>query len=184
MLAEQQAIGQGYNTAFNQAQQSMQYGAGLGLQGSQAGIAGAGQLGQLGTQQLAAQQGILGLQNTYGTQQQQNQQNIINQAMQNYQTAQAYPMQQLGQLRNLATGLPMTDVTTTQQAPPPTTFGQIAGLGLTGLGAAGAAGAFNSSPTINISTPAPAAKKGGVIKKYASGGLVDLSLYNTLKGTV
>jgi len=188
LMAEQQAIGQGYNTAYNQAQQAMQYGAGLGLQGSQAGIAGAGQLGQLGTQQLAAQQGILGLQNTYGTQQQQNQQNIINQAMQNFQTAQAYPMQQLTQLKSLAQGLPMTDVTTTQQAPPPTTFGQIAGLGLTGLGAAGAAGAFNSPATTNITlaggSGVPASKKGGVIKKYASGGLVDLSLYNTLKGTV
>ena len=182
-LAAQQAIGQGYNTAYNQAQQAMQYGAGLGLQGAQAGIAGAGQLGQLGTQQLAAQQGILGLQNTYGTQQQQNQQNIINQAMQNYQTAQAYPMQQLTQLKSLAQGLPMTDVTTTQQAPAPTAFGQLTGLGLTGLGAAGAAGAFNSpapAPVINVNTPA--AKKGGMIKKYASGGLVDLSLYNTLKG--
>jgi len=185
LMAQQQTIGQGYNTAYNNAQQAMQYGAGLGLQGAQAGIAGAGQLGQLGTQQLAAQQGILGLQNTYGTQQQQNQQNIINQAMQNFQTAQAYPMQQLTQLKSLAQGLPMTDVTTTQQAPPPTTFGQIAGLGLTGLGAAGAAGAFNSpapAPVINVN--APASKKGGVIKKYASGGLVDLSLYNTLKGTV
>ena len=108
--------------------------------------------------------------------------------MQNFQTAQAYPMQQLTQLKSLAQGLPMTDVTTTQQAPPPTTFGQIAGLGLTGLGAAGAAGAFNSPATTNITlaggSGVPASKKGGVIKKYASGGLVDLSLYNTLKGTV
>jgi len=186
-LAAQQAIGQGYNTAYNNAQQAMQYGAGLGLQGAQAGIAGAGQLGQLGTSQLAAQQGILGLQNTYGTQQQQNQQNIINQAMQNYQTAQAYPMQQLTQLKNLAQGLPMTDVTTTEEAPAPTTFGQLTGLGLTGLGAAGAAGAFNNPATTNINvsgTQATTSKKGGMIKKYASGGLVDLSLYNTLKGTV
>jgi hypothetical protein len=180
LMAQQQAIGQGYNTAYNQAQQSMQYGAGLGLQGSQAGIAGAGQLGQLGTQQLAAQQGILGLQNTYGTQQQQGAQDVINQAMQNYQTAQAYPMQQLSQLKSLAQGLPMTDVTTTQQAAPPTAFGQLAGLGLTGLGVAGATGAFNSPPVTNVIVPA--SKKGGVIKKYASGGLVDLSLYNTLKG--
>jgi hypothetical protein len=85
-------------------------------------------------------------------------------------------MQQLGQLKQLATGLPMTDVTTTQQAAPPTAFGQLAGLGLAGVGAAGAAGAFNSPTTV------PKVKKGGVIKKYASGGLVDLSLYNTLKG--
>jgi len=186
LMAEQQAIGQGYNSAFNAAQNQYNQSGQFALNANQAALQGAGQLGQLGTQQLAAQQGILGLQNTYGTQQQQNQQNIINQAMQNFQTAQAYPMTQLTQLKSLAQGLPMTDVTTTQQAPPPTTFGQIAGLGLTGLGAAGAAGAFNSPATTNINvtgTPTTTSKKGGMIKKYASGGLVDLSLYNTLKGT-
>ena len=39
-LARQQAIGQGYNTAFNQAQQAQQFGSNLGLQGMQAGIQG------------------------------------------------------------------------------------------------------------------------------------------------
>jgi hypothetical protein len=36
-MAAQQAIGQGYNQAFQQAQQAQQYGAGLGIQGLQAG---------------------------------------------------------------------------------------------------------------------------------------------------
>ena len=39
-LARQTAIGQGYNTAFNQAQQAQQFGSNLGLQGMQAGIQG------------------------------------------------------------------------------------------------------------------------------------------------
>jgi hypothetical protein len=236
-LAAQQAIAQGYNTAFTNAQQEMNaanqaalagnaqaqtgYGQGLtaaqqagqlGLAGTSQGLQGAQQAGQLGisganaglagvqgqqagyglagtqannlanigTQSLAAQQGIAGLQNTYGTQQQQNQQNVINQAMQNYQTAQQYPMQQLSQLNSLLAGKPITDVTTTQQAAAPTTFGQITGLGLTGLGAYGAA---NSGTTIN--TNVPASKKGGVIKKskkYSMGGIVELSLYNAMKG--
>ena len=110
--------------------------------------------------------------------------------MQNYQTAQAYPMTQLNQLNSLLTGKPITDVTTTQQAPAPTTFGQITGLGLTGLGAYGAA---TNSPTtvVNAGTPATTNptgnKKGGVIKakktkSYSMGGIVDLSLYNAMKG--
>ena len=55
MMAQQNLIGQGYNQAYNQAMQNMQYGAGLGLQGQQAGLAGLGQVGQ-----LAGQLGSLG----------------------------------------------------------------------------------------------------------------------------
>jgi hypothetical protein len=40
--AMNQAIGQGYNNAFNQAQQAQQFGANLGLQGLQAGYQGTG----------------------------------------------------------------------------------------------------------------------------------------------
>jgi hypothetical protein len=179
-LAAQQMIGTGYNQAYNNAQTQANNVANLNLQGGQSGISGANALANVGTSQLAAQQGIAGLQNLYGTQQQQNQQNVINQSMQNYQTAQQYPMQQLSQLNSLLAGKPITDVTTTQQAAAPTTFGQITGLGLTGLGAYGAA---NSGTTIN--TNVPASKKGGVIKKskkYSMGGIVELSLYNAMKG--
>lgn len=56
-MAKQQAIGQGYDKAFQQAQQAQQYGAGLGLQGLQAGMQGAGiglqGVGQAGQQALA-----------------------------------------------------------------------------------------------------------------------------------
>lgn len=150
-LAQQQLISQGYNQAYNTAQQNMQnaaqlgmQGAGLGLQGvtgAQAGyggaLSGAGTLSNLGTAQLAAQQGILGLQAQTGAQQQQQQQNIINQAMQNYATAQQYPMTQLSQLKALTVGLPIADVTTTQQAASPSTSSALVGLGTTGIAGLG-----------------------------------------------
>ena len=49
-LAKQNLIGQGYNTAFNQAQQAQQFGANLGLQGLQTGLQGQ-QIGLQGLQQ-------------------------------------------------------------------------------------------------------------------------------------
>jgi len=56
-MAKQQAIGQGYDKAFQQAQQAQQYGANLGLQGLQAGMQGTAQgmqgVGQAGSQALA-----------------------------------------------------------------------------------------------------------------------------------
>lgn len=149
-LAAQQAIGQGYNQAYQNAQQAMQYGAGLGLQGLQTSLGGYGQAGTLGTNlanigtgQLAAQQGILGLQNQLGTQQQAEQQNIINQAMQNYATAQQYPMTQLTNLKNLISGVPITDVTTTQAQAAPSTAATLAGLGTAGIAGLGAYNALN-----------------------------------------
>ena len=147
MLAQNQLVGNAYSQAFGNAQNQMNQVANLGLQGSQAGIQGAGQLGQLGSQQLAAQQGILGLQNQYGTQQQQQQQNVINQAMQNYATAQQYPMTQLQQLNSLIAGKPITDTTTTQQQAAPSPISQIAGLGTTGIAGLGLYNAMNKGTT-------------------------------------
>ena len=144
-LAASNLIGQGLNQAYNNAQAQAGNVANLNLQGAQAGIAGGSALGQLGTQQLGAQQGILGLQNTYGGQQQQQQQNIINQAMQNYQTAQQYPMQQLGQLKSLISGVPVTDVTTTQQQAAPSTASTLAGLGAAGIAGLGLYNTMNKA---------------------------------------
>ena len=221
--AQNQAIAQGYNNAFTQAQQAQQYGANLGLQGAQAGIQGAqagiagqnaamqgaglgiqgaqagmqgintalsglgqgitgvnaglagmgqanaaaGTLGQLGAQQLAAQQGVINTQNTMGSQQQAAQQAIINQQIQNYATAQQYPMMQLGNMSNLLHGLPMASTSTQTYQAAPSALSQIGGLGATALGVAGASGAFKA--------------KGGIIK-MKSGGLVDLGIYNAMKG--
>jgi hypothetical protein len=60
-LARQKAIGEGYNTAFQQAQQAQQFGSTLGLQGLQTGIQGA-QTGLQGvnTQLAGTAQGMQG----------------------------------------------------------------------------------------------------------------------------
>jgi len=165
LMAQQAALGQGYNQAFNQAQQAMQYGAGLGLQGQQAAMQGAGQLANIGGQALQAQQGILGLQNQYGTQQQQQEQNIINQAVQNYATAQQYPQQQLAFMNAMIRGLPLQTMTTQGYQAAPSTFSQLGGLAATGLGAYGAMGGFRAA-------------KGGQVKEkhYDVGGAVAADL--------
>lgn len=62
-LAKQSAIAQGYDTAFKQAQQAQQFGAGLGVQGLQAGMQGAGVgLQGVGTQLAGTAQGMQGAQ--------------------------------------------------------------------------------------------------------------------------
>ena len=158
---------QGYGMGLQGANQAGQ----LGIAGAQAGLSGVGaqqagygqagsagtNLANIGTGQLAAQQGILGLQNQYGGQQQQQQQNIINAGMTNYQTAQQYPMTQLQQLKGLATGLPIADVTTTAQQAQPSSVTQLAGLGTAGV--AGLALANKAAG-------------GGLMKSYAAGGSV------------
>jgi hypothetical protein len=154
----------GSQKAFEDAQRQQQFGAQLGLQGQQAGLQGlgqfgqmAGQLGQLGGQQLSAQRDIIGLQNQMGGQQQALEQAKINQAIQDYATAQQYPLMQLGMMSNMLRGLPMQATTTQtyQAAPAPITQG----LGLL-AGAAGAkqAGLF---------------AEGGTIKGLASGGVTN-----------
>lgn len=175
-----QMIGQGYNTAFQNAQQAQQYGAGLGLQGQQGQLsalqgqlAGAGQLAGIGGQDLAAQQAILGTQAQQGALQQQNQQNIINQAVQNYATAQQYPFMQLGTLNSMLRGLPMQQSSTQMYQAPPSTVSQLAGLGTAGIGLAGmanATGMFGKADGGIIK-----AKNGGVIK--AAGG-IPMSMYS------
>jgi hypothetical protein len=70
LMAQQQAIGQGYNQAYQQAQQAQQFGANLGLQGKQAQMQGA-QIGLSGlnTAMQGQQTGLQGLQqagNLYG----------------------------------------------------------------------------------------------------------------------
>jgi len=136
-LARQQAIGQGYNQAFQQAQQAQQFGANLGLQGLQAGMQGVGlglqgvqgaqqgytgatqagaALGNLGAQQNAAQLGIAGLQNQLGTQQ--------------YNL----PYQNLQYLQGMLSGLPISTQTQQTYQAPPNPFAQAAGVGTTALG--------------------------------------------------
>lgn len=167
MLAQNQIIGQGYNRAFDAAQQAQQFGANLGLQGQQGQLqalqgmlGGANQLAGIGGAQLQAQQGIAGLQNQYGQQQQQQQQNVINQAVQNYATAQQYPFMQLGLLNSMLRGLPMQQSSTQMYQAPPNPITQLAGLGAAAYGQFGGAGGK---------------KAGGVIK--AAGG-IPMSRFN------
>ena len=164
-IAMNQAIGTGYNNAFNQAQQAQQFGANLGLQGAQTGIQGAGQLAGIGGQQLGAQQGIIGTQAQQGGIEQAQQQNIINQAVQNYATAQQYPYLQLGTLNSMLRGLPMQQSSTQMYQAAPSQVSQLAGLGTAGLGAAA---------MYNAATKA----EGGAIKGYAPGGAIPMKSYN------
>jgi hypothetical protein len=163
-MAMNQAIGSGYQNAFQAAQQAQQYGANLGLQGYGTALQGTGQLtgagtalANIGSQQLQGQQGILGLQNQMGSQMQTQEQNKVNQAMQNYAMQQQYPQQQLAFMSGLLRGLPLQSATTQSYQAAPSAISQLSGLGLTGAAAYGMM-----------------KKEGGVIKSYADGGSVDM----------
>lgn len=156
-LAMNQMIGQGYNTAFDKAQQSQQFGATLGLQGLQAGqqgvqgavgagqygLAGLGQagasagtLGQLGQTQFGQEQAANQAMLAAGTQQQQLQQKGLDTAYQQYQAQLNYPYQQLGFMSDLLRGLPLTQQSTSMYQNP-SMISQAAGLGTAGIGAYG-----------------------------------------------
>ena len=118
-------------------EQSRQYGAGFGLQGLQTGLQAAGQLGQLGQTMDGQQVGNIGMQQQAGAQQQAMEQAKINQQIQDYGTAQQYPMMQLGNMSNLLRGLPMQATTAQSYQAAPSTLSQIAGLGTTGIAGLG-----------------------------------------------
>jgi hypothetical protein len=181
---------QGSQSAYDKAMQAQQFGANLGLQGiqtglqgvsagmqgigqglqgvgaQQAGYAGAGQaasnLANIGSSQQQSDLARINAQNTLGGQQQQYQQGIINQQIQDYATAQQYPMMQLGFMSNMLRGLPM-QATTTQsyQAQPNLATQAISGLGT----AAGAYKAFGF-------------KEGGQVPGYAGleGSAVEMGM--------
>jgi hypothetical protein len=95
-----------------------------------------------------------------GGQQQQEQQNILNQQIQNYATAQQYPMMQLSNMSNLLRGMPMQSTTVQGYQAQPNAMSQLGGLGLTGAAIAGLGKA-----------------KGGQIKeKKRPAGLAELAL--------
>jgi hypothetical protein len=159
----------GYQTAFDQAQQnfareqqlreqSRQYGAGLGMQGIGLGLQGAGLMGQLGQAQFGQGRDITNLQAQLGTQQQQVGQLDLNQKYQDFLNQQRHPYQQLEFMSNMLRGTPMGTVNT-MYAQPPSTLGQIAGLGTGFLGFGQAARMFGN-------------KEGGQVKEYADGGSV------------
>lgn len=148
----------GLQSAFDQARQAQQFGANLGLQGSQAGLAG-------GQQMYGQAMGVLGQQQQLGGMQQAYNQNILNQAIQNYAMTQQYPQQQLAFMNAQLRGLPMQASTTQAYQAPPSYLSQAAGLGM---------GAYGLSKLMG--------KKGGLPKDFekkkddAPGGLQALAL--------
>ena len=170
MLAQNQLVGNAYQQAYGNAQNQMNQVSQQGLAGQQAAMQGLGQVGAMGNQmagiggqELAAQQGIIGTQSTQGAQQQAQQQQIINQAVQNYATAQQYPMMQLANMSGLLRGLPLQATSTQSYQAAPSTVSQLSGLGLTGAAMYGLA-----------------KKKGGKISEKEGSGLADIRLHKLL----
>jgi len=186
-LADQQGAiqAQGLNSAFSQAQQQFnadqaanlqaqqanigqqQFGANLGMQGLSTGLQAAGQLGQLGQNVYGQQMGINQLQNQYGTQQQQFEQGKINQQIQDYATAQQYPMLQLANMSALTRGLPMQSGTTQMYQAAPSAMSQLAGLGTA---------AYGLSQLGGTGSVAGKAKGGAIKEKKRPAGLAELAL--------
>jgi hypothetical protein len=148
-LARQQAIGQGYNEAFKQAQQAQQFGSQLGLQGAMQGTS-AGLAGLASGMQGTG----LGLQGVQGAQQgytgatqagaalgnigaQQGQYELSKMALQNQIANQQFnqPFQTQQYMQGMMAGLPISQQTQQTYQAPPNAFSQLAGLGTTALGA-------------------------------------------------
>mgnify|MGYP006268637403 CR=1 FL=1 len=165
LMAKQQAIGQGYNQAFQQAQQAQQFGANLGMQGQQAGLQAAGTLGQLGQTQFAQQQGINQAQQQVGAVEQAQQQQQLDQAYQDYLKQKNYPYQQLAFMSDMLRGLPLSQSSQQIYTAPPNAASQLGGLGMAGLGIYGMSGGFNN-----------AGKASGGVIKMAKGGLASYGL--------
>jgi len=159
-------IGQGYNTAFNSAQN--QYNQGLQNQLAGYGLLNqsAANLGQLGQNQYGQQMGINQLQAQYGGQQQAQMQKGLDTSYQDFLNQQNYPYKQLGFMSDMIRGLPLGQQSTTQmyQAPP----SAIQTAGALGLGAYG----------INQLSRAG----GGEVHGYADGG--EIKYYAGDQGSV
>ena len=177
---------QGLQSAYGQAQQQFnadqaqrmqaqmanigqqQFGANLGMQGLQTGLQAAGTMGQMGQNIYGQQMGINQLQSQYGAQQQALEQSKINQQIQDYATAQQYPMMQLANMNALTRGLPMQSSTTSMYQAAPSPISQLAGLGTAAYGLSQLGGA-----NVGATTKA----KGGQIKeKKRPAGLAELAL--------
>jgi hypothetical protein len=172
--AEQQARMQaaGYGAQYGQAanqlnEQSKQYGAGLGLQGLQAGMQGMSNLGAVGQNIYGQQANALGIQNAFGGQQQQQTQNVMNQQYQDFLNQENAPYKQLNFMSDIIRGTPTTALGSSMYQSPPSMLNQVAGLG---TAAAGLFGAYNQ-----YNKPAGSAK-GGAIKSKKPAGLQALLL--------
>jgi len=160
-------IGQGYNTAFTNAQQQYNQ----NLQTQLAGLNTAGQaastLGQLGQNQYAQETGTIGLQNQLGATQQQQQQNVLNQQYQDFLAQKQDPYNKLSYMQGMLTGLPLTSSIQNVYSNP-SAVSQITGLGTAAAGMYGLA---------NMGSNSKNSAKGGAIKEdKRPAGLAGLAL--------
>ena len=147
--------------AVQLAEQSRQYGAGLGLQGLQTAMGAAGQLGQLGGTQFGQNLAINQLQQQYGGQQQQKMQDILGSQYQDFLNYQNFPYKQMAFMSDIIRGVPLTQTGTSLYQAPPTSMQNLTALG---LGAAGLGKLF---------------AEGGHVKNEKGAGLGALAL-NTI----
>jgi hypothetical protein len=158
------SLGAQYGQAANQLnEQSNQFGAGLGLQGLQAGMQGMSNLGAVGQNIYGQQANALGIQNAFGGQQQQQTQNVMNQQYQDFLNQQNAPYKQLNFMSDIVRGAPTTTLGSTMYQQPPSLLNQVAGLGTA------AAGLFGASKTTGVA-------RGGQIKAKKPAGLPALLL--------
>lgn len=159
-MANQQAglgFGQQYLTAQQLGEQSRQFGAGYGLNALGQELQAGNLLQGVGQNQFNQQMGIAGLQNQFGTQQQAQQQQLLDSQMQDFANRQEFPYRNLEFMSGLIHGLPLTQTASTMYQAPPSPFSQLAGLGTAAYGASRLM-----------------MKKGGLVKRYADGGVTDV----------
>jgi len=147
-------------------EQSSQYGAGLGLQGLQAGMAGYQNLGNIGQNLYGQTIGNIGIQQQLGNLQQQTDQAKQQADYEDFLNKQRYPYQQLSAMSDAIRGAPMTQQSSTLFTPNPSYISQLGGLATAGLGAYGL---YNQA--FGQQKP-PGQAAGGTVKSYAKGGLI------------
>jgi hypothetical protein len=127
-----QLANQSQGLAAQQAgEQSRQFGANLGLQGTQMGLQGYTSLGSQGQNLYGQTTDILGIQNRMGTQQQQQVQAGLDVGQQNYAAEMNDPYKRIGFMSDIVRGSPMSGLGSTVYQAPPSLLSQ-------GLGAASA----------------------------------------------
>ena len=148
-----------YGLSGQQASEaSRQFGANYGLQNRQQALAAAGQLGTLGQQQYAQQMGINAAQQQAGAQIQAQEQQGLSNRYQDFLNQQNYPYKQLGFMSDIMRGTPTSGGAQSMYQQPPSSVNALAGI--LGAGYAG-------------SKMIPTGAKGGTVKGYAQGGMVD-----------
>ena len=175
----------------------------LRLQGAQTALQGAGQLGQLGQQQFGQEMGITQALGTAGDVQRQREQALLDVGYGDFLAAKKDPYEKLAFQQGLVSGVPYSttqrvsgqEVTQpgkqVQQQfaapkPAPNAAAQILGTGAALYGATGGSGGgggggdddLDKDGYLGVETPgledALTKAKGGLIKRYAVGGVADL----------